>query len=129
MSFIAQPRTGRQLMVLDDAESIARQARRRAVARRRQQESLQIAVGAAIVLGIMALVMGVALQTVLLVAGAVFVAGAALVHRLREAHDQRRRVQVRARVGNGIGTPRPKGGFSTTRHRSGAPVWIDRRAA
>lgn len=129
MALITQPRTGRQLMVLDDAETIARQARRRAALRRRRQEALQVAVGVFVFAGIVALILGASVQAVVLVEAVIFGVAAAAWHHLQEWHDERRRQQSRAHVGRGIGTPRPKGGFSTTRHRSGAPVWVDDPAA
>jgi hypothetical protein len=118
------PRTpGRRLMVLDDAETIARQARRRAAVQRRRREALQQLAALTGVAGIVALLMGASIGTVgatMLVLGGVL----ALAHRQLQGKQQdARRRRVRALPGSGIGTPRPKGGFSTTRHRSGAPVW------
>jgi hypothetical protein len=119
---------GRQLMVLDDAESIARQARRRAALRRRQREALQQVAGVSGFVGLAAIIMGVAPQVV--GAGLAVLAGGLWLahHQLREQQQVRRR-RRRLRTGPGIGTPRPKGGFSTIRHRSGAPVWVSDRAA
>lgn len=129
MTLLNTPRTGRHLMVLDDAETIARQARRRAAVARRRREAVQVAVGAAVVMSVIAMVLGVSAETLVLVFVGLFGASALAWHQLQEWNDVRRRHRARAQIGRGIGTPRPKGGFSTTRHRSGAPVWVDRRAA
>ena len=129
MALITKSTTGRQLMVLDDAETIAHQARRRAALQRRRQDAVRVAVVAAVVLSTIALIIGVSVQTVVLVFVGLFVAGVVGFRQLQELQDVRRRHHLRAQIGQGIGTPRPKGGFSTTRHRSGAPVWVDRRAA
>jgi hypothetical protein len=115
-------------MVLDDAETVARQARRRAAARRRRREALQQVAAAGVFLGIAAVVMGASPLAVLAVLGGLAGALALAHHRLRGQQQVRRR-RRHMLAGPGIGTPRPKGGFSTTRHRSGAPVWISDRAA
>ena len=115
-------------MVLDDAETIAMQARRRAVVRRRRREALQQVAGVSGFLGLGAIIMGVsplAVGGVLL--GLAFLLGLAY-QQVRE-HQQVRSRRRRMSTGPGIGAPRPKGGFSTIRHRSGAPVWISDRAA
>lgn len=129
MTLTTQPRTGRQLMVLDDAETIAVQARRRAALRKRRQEAAQIALVVLVVGSVMALMIGVDAQTLLLADIALFVGVAAGWRWLQERMEQQRRHRSWAQPGRGIGTPRPKGAFSTTRHRSGAPVWVDDRAA
>jgi hypothetical protein len=122
-------RTGRQLMVLDDAETIARQARRRAATARRRRESLQVASAVAVLGSLAAVIMGVPVLKVL-VAMVVLVGLVAVGYQRLHEHLELQRIQrVRANPGRGIGAPRPKGGFSTTRHRTGAPVWIDRHAA
>lgn len=116
-------------MVLDDAETIARQARRRAAMQRRRRERLQQAAAAAVVLAIAAMILGASAAAVA-VTGLVVVAVLALaVQRLDGVQQAQRRRRSVTQSGQGIGTPRPKGGFSTTRHRSGAPVWIRDRAA
>lgn len=129
MHLLTQPRTGRQLMVPDDAESIARQARRRAATRRRQQDALRVVVGVGGVVSIIAMIMGVSLETIVMAAVVLGIAGYVGFRRLQDWYATQRVRRMRAQVGRGIGTPRPKGGFSTTRHRSGAPVWVDRPAA
>ncbi len=129
MSLTQTPRTGRQLMVLDDAETIAHQARRRAAVRRRRIEALQVALAVIVVGSIMALVIGVDAQTLLLADVALLVLGAAGWRWLHERVEQERRHRSWVQPGHGIGTPRPKGAFSTTRHRSGAPIWVDDRVA
>lgn len=120
---------GRQLMVLDDAETIARQARRRAALRRRRREALQRLGVFSLVAALTAAIAGVPL----LVVGAVWLVAASglglAYHHAREHQQHLRRRRSRAVPGPGIGAPRPKGGFSTTRHRSGAPVWVDRHDA
>lgn len=111
-------------MVLDDAETIARQARRRAATQRRRREALQVTGAAGLVLAVGALIAGVPVGVVgitLLVLG---LALGLAHHQVRGRQQTLRRRRVRATPGQGIGTPRPKGGFSTTRHRSGAPVWV-----
>ncbi|MGI9016560.1 MAG: hypothetical protein ACR2HR_05550 [Euzebya sp.] len=116
-------------MVLDDAETIARQARRRAVLRRRRREVLQRVGILSVVLALAAVIMEVPIMTVgITIVGLWVIMGVAL-HQLRERQQQVRRRRRRASPGAGIGTPRPKGGFSTTRHRSGSPVWINDHAA
>lgn len=120
---------GRHLMVLDDAETIARQARRQAVIARRRRESLK---GGAVVAGFAiaaAILAGASLTTVLLALGILaLLAGLGLHHQQHQRRHARRHA-ARLESGHGVGTPRPKGGFSTTRHRSGAPVWVDHRTA
>ncbi|HUG86278.1 MAG TPA: hypothetical protein VMM13_17060 [Euzebya sp.] len=124
MHLITPRTTGRQLMVLDDAETIARQARRQLAMHRRRRERLHQAAAAGIVPSVAALIMGVSLAIVTLTLLLVVVALVVAAQQVRGRQQMLRRQQVRATPGPGIGTPRPKGGFSTTRHRSGAPVWI-----
>jgi hypothetical protein len=124
----APTRVGRQLMVLDDAETIARQARRRAAVRRRQREALQQVGGGVAFLGVAAVILGaspLAVGAVVLVLAAALIGLQGRVRGQQQVQRRRRRMVT----GPGIGTPRPKGGFSTTRHRSGAPVWVVDRAA
>ncbi len=129
MTLIPTRAPGRHLMVLDDAETIARQARRRAAIRRRRRESLKQVAAVSAVLAVAALVMGVSPMTIGLVTAGLALALGVAYQQVRDHQLQATRRRRRASVGGGIGTPRPKGGFSTTRHRSGAPVWIDKRAA
>ncbi|MEE8601736.1 hypothetical protein [Euzebya tangerina] len=129
MSLLQQRRPGRQLMVLDDAETIARQARRRAAARRRRREALK---GLGVITGLLAVVailLGAAIPTVLVSWAAVMGVLLLAFAQLRERRQMDRQRKRRANPGQGIGTPRPKGAFSTTRHRSGAPVWVSDQAA
>lgn len=123
MPLIATRPPGRQLMVLDDAETIARQARRRVAMQRRRRERLQQAGAISVVLAIAAVLLGASPSTVLLTALAVSSLLAMGLHRVLDRQQASRRRRVITQPGRGIGAPRPKGGFSTTRHRSGAPVW------
>ncbi|CAN5269353.1 hypothetical protein BH23ACT9_BH23ACT9_39430 [soil metagenome] len=131
---IAQRTPGRRLMVLDDAETIARQARRRAVAHRRRREALQQVAAASLVVGIGAVTIGV---SPLVVGSTLVVLTLVLAIAYQQVRGRQQVLRHRhscAAPGAGIGTPRPKGAFSITRHRSGAPVWIretapDNRAA
>lgn len=120
---------GRQLMVLDDAETVTCQARRRAVLQRRRREGLH-RVG---VLSLLAALVAVTAGLPVVVVGLAWVLLAALLglayHHARGRQQLLRRRRRRLNPGPGIGAPRPKGGFSTTRHRAGGPVWIDGRAA
>lgn len=120
---------GRQLMVLDDAETIARQARRRAVVRRRRREALK---GLGFITGLMAVgavVLGAQLLTVAVTWAAIVGVLLLAYSQLHDRQQVNRQRQRRASPGPGIGTPRPKGAFSTTRHRSGSPIWINDQAA
>lgn len=124
LSTLSARSPGRRLMVLDDAETIARQARRRQASGRRRREALQVVGAGSLVLAVFALLAGVPAAVVgvalLLLATTLGLAW----HQVRERQQVMRRRQVRATPGQGIGTPRPKGAFSITRHRSGAPVWV-----
>lgn len=117
-----QRKLGRQLMVPDDAESIARGARRRARQRARQRQLLQQLVTGGVVVAIGALIMGAPVTLVLGVAATLSLAAVVAYQRLREHEDRRRRRQVRATPGSGIGARRPDGAFSITRRRGPDPA-------
>lgn len=102
-------------MVLDDAESVARGARRRAVLRARHRQAAGTAGGVLLGLAAVALLLGadpwVTAGVVVVLAAAAVVGWLRLRRRLA---DQRRRA-ARARPGPGVGAPRPRGAFSHTR--------------
>ena len=113
-------------MVLDDAETIARQARRRAALRRRRREGVQRLAAGVVFAALVAVVLGAPLDVVGLAILLVGLAFAGAMHLLRERQQQVRVRRTRAQPGVGIGAPRPAGGFTTCRHRSGAPLWVER---
>ena len=129
MSLLHTRRPGRQLMVLGDAETIARQARRRAAARRRRRDALNALGVMTGLMAVAAVLMGMPVVTV--AAGWAVIVGVLVLANvvLRDHRQMKRQRRRRATPGPGIGKPRPKGAFSTTRHRSGAPVWISDQAA
>ncbi len=121
--------SGRQLMVLDDAETITSQARRRAALHRRRREGFRRVGVFGLVAAVGAVLAGL---PIVMVGGALLVLIATMAVTYRHARgrqQQVRRIRSRLNPGPGIGAPRPKGGFTTTRHRSGGPIWIDDRAA
>lgn len=129
MRFLTPTTPGRHLMVLDDAETIARQARRRAAAAQRRREIARGGAVVAVFVVLGALIVGAPMEGVLALFAAMVLMTGFAYQRVQGHRALARRQADRATAGLGIGTPRPKGGFTTMRHRSGAPVWIDRSGA
>ena len=119
MSLIApeRPVPGRQLMVLDDADSVSGPSRRARMVHRRRQVAVQLGAGLA-ALGCLAVLLGGVLWVAFAASGAAFAAFLLAVRELQRRDRERRRKVRPLRAAPNLGQPRPHGAFSSTRRRA-----------
>ena len=119
MSLLApeRPAPGRQLMVLDDADSVSGPSRRARMLHRRRRATVQFGAGLTTV-GAMAVLLGGVLWAAFAAGSAAFGAFLLTVHELHR-RDRRRRAKVRPlSAAPNLGQPRPHGAFSSTGRRA-----------